>query len=156
MTEKTKKADPKPVTYANAPEEFPNLEREEYFDLRVGEIYLDTKRRNEKFNLSIEGGISVYYQKDAKDDEPTPSDSLTKEDVADVIMDVFNKILINPNPQPAPQPTPAQRVPAKPTTTETQETVSRDEYEKLVNSVCGMQNALTELMKAVEKLSSNR
>ena len=176
MNEKAKKvAVPKPAT---TPEITEAPERDTFFDLHIGEIYLDTKRGNERFNLSIEGGVSVYYQKDAEDDEqPTSDTSLTKEDVEDVLMRVLNKIIpTKPTPQPvrvvsvptftqtvqqpvptAPTATPAatQHVPTNPTTQYTQETVSRDEYKKLVNSMCGMQNALTELMKVVEKLSSS-
>lgn len=172
MTEKTKKvAVPKstPTTTPEITEEFP--ERDTYFDLHVGEIYLDTKKGGERFSLSIEGGISVYYQKDAEDDEqPTSDTSLTKEDVEDVLMGVLNKIIpTKPTPQPVrvvsvptstqtvqqPVPTATQHVPTQPTTQNTQETVSRDEYKRLVNSMYGMQNALTELMKVVEKLSTS-
>jgi hypothetical protein len=158
MNEKAKKvADPKctPATTPEITEEFP--ERDTFFDLHIGEIYLDTKRGNERFNLSIEGGISVYYQKDA--DEENPSTPITKEDVEDVLSTLINKIIpTKPTPQPVrvvSVPTSTQHVPTNPTTQYTQETVSRDEYKKLVNSMCGMQNALTELMKVVEKLSTS-
>lgn len=178
MNEKAKKvAVPKstPATTPEITEEFP--ERDTFFDLRIGEVNLDTKKGGERFSLSIEGGISVYYQKDAEDDEqPTSDTSLTKEDVEDVLLGVLNKIIpTKPTPQPvrvsaptftqtvqqpvptAPTSTPAatQHVPTNPTTQYTQETVSRDEYKRLVNSMYSMQNSLAELMKVVEKLSTS-
>lgn len=175
MNEKAKKAAVPKSTPATTPEITEAPERDTFFDLHIGEIYLDTKRGNERFNLSIEGGISVYYQKDA--DEENPSTPITKEDVEDVLMGVLNKIIpTKPTPQPvrvvsvptstqtvqqpvptAPTSTPAatQHVPTNPTTQYTQETVSRDEYKRLVNSMYSMQNSLAELMKVVEKLSTS-
>jgi hypothetical protein len=178
MNEKAKKVAVPKSTPATTPEITEAPERDTFFDLRIGEVNLDTKKGGERFSLSIEGGISVYYQKDAEDDEQSTSDtSLTKEDVEDVLMGVLNKIIpTKPTPQPvrvvsvptstqtvqqpapaAPTPIPAatQHVPTNPTTQYTQETVSRDEYKRLVNSMYSMQNSLAELMKVVEKLSTS-
>lgn len=139
MTEKTKKAaDPKPTfvtTPADTPEKFPNLERDTFFDLHVGEIYLDTKKGGERLNLSIEGGISVYYQKDTNHEDAPTETPITKEDIEEVIMGIFNKIIpapqqptrvvSTPAPQPAPSPMPAPQ----------QESISKEDMMRLIRSM---------------------